>query len=253
MVEALERSPRDLQEAHAAYDAARSAERELASERAAKYEKAAQLLERGGSPLSLLARIGYINAAAHDPKPDAYARATALLAPIERDAKTRGYQHLLARIHATAAYFLTFQSRFVESLAQSQDALAEYERDGDLEALSDTHMRQDRRLAKSWSQRTFMARSNEGVADRVTSSRDARPQYSLWRTCTTPPRRLIAKIPHCFTRTQRPADSTSNSRYTSGTNRCHRRTLRTAFICFTITRHNRAATESTRNGCCRPE
>jgi CHAT domain-containing protein len=140
VVEAMERSPRELQEAHLAFAEARSADRALA-ERQAKYEKAAQLLERGRSPLHLLARLGYITAVSLEHKPDAYARATALLDPVDREARARGYRHLLARIHATRANFLVFQSHYVESLAESQDALDEYERDGDAEALSDTHMR----------------------------------------------------------------------------------------------------------------
>jgi CHAT domain-containing protein len=140
VVEAMERSPKELQEAHLAFAEARSADRALA-ERQAKYEKAAQLLERAGSPLSLLARVGYITSVSLEHKPDAYARATALLDPIDREARTRGYRHLLARIHATRANFLFFQSHYVESLAESEVALAEYERDGDLEAVSDTHMR----------------------------------------------------------------------------------------------------------------
>jgi len=139
VVEAMERYPKELQEAHLAFADARNADRALA-ESQPQYEKAAQLFERGGSPLSLLARLGYAVTVSRE-KPDGYARATALLEPIDREARTHGYRHLLARIGATRANFLVFQSRYVESLAESQDALAEYERDGDVEAVSDTHMR----------------------------------------------------------------------------------------------------------------
>jgi CHAT domain-containing protein len=141
VVEAMERSSADLQEAHLAFAEARSADRAIAAEKQAKYENAEQLLERGGSPLSLLARLGYIVSVSLDQKPGAYAHATALLEPVDREARTRGYRHLLARIRATRANFLGFQSHYVESLADSQDALAEYERDGDAEGVSDTHMR----------------------------------------------------------------------------------------------------------------
>jgi len=140
VVEAMERSLKELLEAHLAFADARSADRAIAAERKAKYEKAAQLLERGGSPLSLLARLGYVVAVSFE-KPDGYARATALIEPIDREARARGYRHLLARVRATRANFLVYQSRHVESLQDSQDALAEYERDGDLEAVSDTHAR----------------------------------------------------------------------------------------------------------------
>ncbi|MBV9069888.1 MAG: CHAT domain-containing protein [Acidobacteria bacterium] len=105
-----------------------------------QYEKAARLLERFGSPLSLLARLGYAATVSRE-KPDGHTRAIALIEPLDREAQTHGYRHLLARIRATRASFLFFHGRYLESLADSQDALAEYERDGDKEGLSDTHMR----------------------------------------------------------------------------------------------------------------
>jgi CHAT domain-containing protein len=139
VVETLQRFPKELQEAHLAYAGARNADRALAGS-GPQYEKAAQLLEHAGSPLSLLARLGYATTASID-KTVGYARATALLDPIDREVRSRGYRHLLARVQATRAYFLGSQSRYVESLAESQDALTEYERDGDAEGVSDTHMR----------------------------------------------------------------------------------------------------------------
>lgn len=139
VVEAWERSPAALREAHLAFAAALSAERAI-GERKATYEKAAQLLERAASPLSLRARLGYAVTISRE-KPDGYARALALLDPIDREAQARTYRHLLARIRATRAFFLFSQSRYVESLADSQSALDEYERDGDIEAVTDTHMR----------------------------------------------------------------------------------------------------------------
>lgn len=139
VVEALERSPEELQEGHLAFAEARSADRAL-SESKQRYENAAQLLERSRSPLRLLARLGYAITVSRE-RPDGHVRATALLDPIDREAQDRGYRHLLARIRATRALFLVYQSRFVESLEASREALAEYERDGDLESVSDTHMR----------------------------------------------------------------------------------------------------------------
>jgi CHAT domain-containing protein len=139
VVEAMERSPQALQEAHRSFADARNADHAIA-ERKGKYEKAAQLLERGESPLSLLARLGYAIAVSSE-KPDGYARAIVLLEPIDHEARTRGYRHLLARIRSTRANFLLFQSRYIESLAESRDALAEYEGERDMEGVSDTHMR----------------------------------------------------------------------------------------------------------------
>jgi CHAT domain-containing protein len=140
VVEAMERAPKELQEAHSALTEARSGVHEIATEKQARYEKAAQLLERGGSPLSLLARLGLAVTVSIE-KPDGYARATALIEPIDRKARAHGYRHLLARIRATRAHFLVYLGRYVESLTDSQWALAEYEHDGDAEGVSDTHMR----------------------------------------------------------------------------------------------------------------
>jgi CHAT domain-containing protein len=139
VVEAMERSPNELTEGHLAFAEARSNDRAMSNSKL-QYEKAAQLLERGRSPLSLQARIGYSVYVSHE-QPDGHARAAALLDSVDREAQAHGYRHLLARSRATRATFLVFQSRFVESLAASRDALAEYVRDGDLEAVSDTHMR----------------------------------------------------------------------------------------------------------------
>jgi CHAT domain-containing protein len=140
VVERMQRFPTELQEAHLLFADARKADRAMA-ERQIKYMKAAELLERGGSPLSILARLGYIVAVSLEHKPDSYARATALIEPIESAAQNSGYRHLLAHIRATRANFLFFQSHYVESLADSRDSLAEYEQDADVEAVSDTHMR----------------------------------------------------------------------------------------------------------------
>ncbi|HEV7427327.1 MAG TPA: CHAT domain-containing protein [Thermoanaerobaculia bacterium] len=140
VVERMERFPAELKEAHMLFADARNADRAIA-ERQIKYLNAAELLERGGSPLSIVARLGYIVAVSLEHKPDSYARATALIDSIDRAARTHGYLHLLAHIRATRANFLFFQSHYVESLADSQDSVAEYERDGDGEGVSDTHMR----------------------------------------------------------------------------------------------------------------
>jgi CHAT domain-containing protein len=140
VVEAFERSPGSLDAAHLVFADARRADRAVA-DRADKYANAARLLERGGSPLSLLARLGYAVAVSFDKKPHAYVRAAALLDPIEREARRRDYGHLLARIRSTRATFLLRQGRYVESLAESDGALAEYERLGDAEDLADTRAR----------------------------------------------------------------------------------------------------------------
>jgi len=141
VVAAMQRSPDALQSAHLAFADARRADRELSATRAAAYDNAAQLLERGGSPLSLLARLGYATVVAFAPKPGALANSSALLIPIEREARRQRFNRLLARIHATDANFLRTMGRYVESLSKSDDALLEYQRDSDPEGVADTRMR----------------------------------------------------------------------------------------------------------------
>jgi CHAT domain-containing protein len=63
------------------------------------------------------------------------------LESIEREANARGYGHLLAIIHGTRAWFLTFRSRYPEALTESNAALTDYERLHDQEATLDARMR----------------------------------------------------------------------------------------------------------------
>jgi CHAT domain-containing protein len=140
-IAALERSPDALRTEHMAFANARRADRELGATRGTEYEKAAQLLERGGSPLSLLARLGYTSVVAFSRKPNALADSSALLIPIEQEARRRGFNRLLARVHATDANILRSMGRYVESLSKSEAALTEYERSGDPEGVADTRMR----------------------------------------------------------------------------------------------------------------
>jgi CHAT domain-containing protein len=76
-----------------------------------------------------------------DKKPNASGRASALLGPIEREARRHGYRRLSAKIQSTRANLLRQQGNYVESLAESDAALAEYEREHDLESVADTWMR----------------------------------------------------------------------------------------------------------------
>lgn len=138
---ALERSPGALAAAYLAFADARRANRALSRTRAGAYEKAAQLLEQGGSPLSLSARLGYASVVSFSPKPDARAASSALMIPIEREARRRGFHRLLARVHATDANFFRATGRYVESLSKSEAALTEYEHSADPEDVADTRMR----------------------------------------------------------------------------------------------------------------
>jgi len=141
LVAAMERSQDALEEAHHAFAVARAAERAVAPNRDSLYETAKQLLERGGSPLAFQARLGQADAVSFDKTPNASGRAAAMIDSIERDARKHGYARFLARIHSTRANLLRRQGRYVESLAESDAALAEYEREHDLEGVADTRMR----------------------------------------------------------------------------------------------------------------
>jgi len=94
-----------------------------------------------GTPLALQARLGQANAVSFGHALNASSQAAAMLDPIEGDARTHGYARFLARIHSTRANLLRKEGRYVESLAESDAALTEYERERDMESVADTHMR----------------------------------------------------------------------------------------------------------------
>ncbi|HYC60320.1 MAG TPA: CHAT domain-containing protein [Thermoanaerobaculia bacterium] len=97
------------------------------------YEEAAALLERGGSPLALRARLSHITAVSY--APGGRDRAIAMLAPLEREARERGYRHLLVRIQWMRAFALAIQGRHLESLTEYEQATEEASRLRDGEAL----------------------------------------------------------------------------------------------------------------------
>lgn len=138
VVNAVERSPRTSRQGLLAFRNARNASGSLARS-AAPNLNAERLLELDHNPLSLLARLGYANAVSF--QPEGYAQARALVDPIEQEARKRGYRHLAARICATRANYLAHESLYPESLAQSDTAIAEYQRLGDDEGVADTRMR----------------------------------------------------------------------------------------------------------------
>lgn len=138
VVQAVERSPKTSQQGLLAFGNARSVGGSFARS-AATYNDAARLLERDHSPLSLLARLGYANTVSLEP--GGYARARALVESIEREARSHGYKHLAARIRVTRANYLGHESRYTDSLAQSDAAIAEYQQLGDEESVIDARMR----------------------------------------------------------------------------------------------------------------
>ena len=106
----------------------------------AAYDEAARLLESAGSPLTLLARLGAANAVVFAPG-GGYALSRALLDPIEQEARSHGYRHLVARIHTTRANCFGHESRYTESLAESDAAIAEYRRSLDAENFAEARLR----------------------------------------------------------------------------------------------------------------
>jgi CHAT domain-containing protein len=146
MVEAISRSSQSpekvdaLRQGHLAFSDARSAERAFDRKKAAAlYGKAARLLERGGSPLSWLADLGFAVNVSFEPKGST--RSMAMLEPIERKAREGRHLHLLARIRSTRAYFLFYQGNYVDSLAEYDAALIEATRLQDIEGMATIHSR----------------------------------------------------------------------------------------------------------------
>lgn len=128
-----------LQQAHLAFRDARAAERNLESQKAS-YQLASRLFASAGSPFRLFADLGY--AVPVISEADGAARARALIEPLAREARARGYQHLLARIQAVLAHALIYDSRYVDALEKYDIALKGYHRAHDPEGVGTIHIRQ---------------------------------------------------------------------------------------------------------------
>lgn len=128
---------RALKEGHLAFREARAIERTFNRAGAtAIYERAARLLDEGQSPLALTAKLA--RSVAHF---EAFQDAAgwALLEEVQRRAAP--YLHLSARIQATRANFLAWQSQYAESVSTYHNALAAYARLADLESVAATRAR----------------------------------------------------------------------------------------------------------------
>lgn len=128
-----------LQQAHLAFRDARSAERNLESQKA-DYQRASQLFARAGSPFRLFAELGYAVGVAFE-KDDGVARALKLIEPLEAEAAARGYGHLLARIQSVYANVLLYDSRYVDALTKYETARNGYGRTRDREGVATIHVR----------------------------------------------------------------------------------------------------------------
>jgi CHAT domain-containing protein len=101
------------------------------------YGEAVKLLDQSDCPISILARLGLAIVVSYDERLPA---ALSLLESAERLPRQRGYEHLIARIQSNRAWLLFEEGRYVESLAESDKALAAYTRLQDHENIIDTHL-----------------------------------------------------------------------------------------------------------------
>jgi CHAT domain-containing protein len=138
VVASIERNPKPMQEAIRALASARLTATAF-GKAVAPLERAARMLESAGSPLALAARYDAI--AATSITPGEYSHARTLLAALEPLVQNRHYGHLAARIRALRANCLAHESRYTESLGESDAAIEEYKRLHDLEAAADTRNR----------------------------------------------------------------------------------------------------------------
>lgn len=130
----------DIREGHSVFGKARAAERDLSPAQAAPlYAQALRLLEHARSPLRLGAQIGLAIAVSFEN--NQLDRAVAMLAPIEAEGGRRGYTDIVGRAHATRGFFRMFQSRYLESLAEYDAAMAEFASIHDQEGIANAHTR----------------------------------------------------------------------------------------------------------------
>lgn len=119
-----------------AYQQAKVADQSYDKGAAAAYQKATQLLQAAGSPLSLRSRLDAATLTAFNAPREAFP----LLDPLEKEATARGYAHFAARVQATRAYYLLVESRDLEALAEHGKAIASFERLHDAESAADTRV-----------------------------------------------------------------------------------------------------------------
>ena len=116
---------------------ARQAEQELNPTRAAElYQKGIRTLDRD-DPLALSMRLHQAGAQSLS----SYQKALPLLAPIEREARSRGYGQLAARTQATRANALYRLGRFPEAILEYDRALTTYRQLGNDEGAASTLLR----------------------------------------------------------------------------------------------------------------
>jgi len=128
-----------LREAHIAFAEARAKQRAFEPIAAAAfYERAERLFTNAGSPVQGEATVGRVTSSSFK---EGAADGLPLLDPVEQEASRRGYASLLASVYYIRGYFLMYSNRFVESIAQYNDAIAIDQRIHDEEGLANAHAR----------------------------------------------------------------------------------------------------------------
>jgi CHAT domain-containing protein len=136
VVASIERSPTAMQKALLALAAAGGAASGFGNA-AKSNEDAIDMLQTAGSPLVFEARYRLIKSISVGNN----AGGRTLLDALEPQVRKAGYAHLEARIHALRAYCFGYESRYTNSLAESDAAIEEYKRLGDAESVADARMR----------------------------------------------------------------------------------------------------------------
>jgi CHAT domain-containing protein len=131
---------RELLSGHAAYAAARGFEREYKfSQAEIEYTKAADILERAGSPLSVGAALG--QAIQLSRRTEDKMAAKERLAAVAAKSRERGYLNVLGRTQGNIANLLQVEGRYLEAISVYEAALAIYRRMNDEENIANVQMR----------------------------------------------------------------------------------------------------------------
>lgn len=131
-----------LREAHAAFGKARLAERAHRwAQEEELYRQARQSFAAADSPLRAGADLGVAIALFQQPGKASLSQVLALLDPIEKEARQRGYHHLLGRALWIRALCFTFTNRPLQALHVYSEALASFARTADRENLANVRVR----------------------------------------------------------------------------------------------------------------
>ncbi|HEX8253076.1 MAG TPA: CHAT domain-containing protein [Thermoanaerobaculia bacterium] len=128
-----------LRQGHRELANARNKQRDLGEEKPhAQYVRAEHAFLTAGSPLWMGAALGKITTLTQNRQFEA---ALDSLATIERAARRASYEHFLARIRSSRAYYFVVKGSHLQALTEYDAALAIYTRTEDVENLGNVHSR----------------------------------------------------------------------------------------------------------------